>query len=366
MTTYAPAPGRSRLDVLLRRGTVPLLLSLAGGLLAGFALNQVLNRAIAGRTEASAFALLARVGPELETVLGSGQSAKEAINRLGRQLSLRATLVGTDGRVLGDSSVDPERVDALENHASRPEVLDARRTGSGVRTRYSSTVGERLVYAAVRLRGGEVLRLAFPEKDLARWEAPFRAQTLGLSVLASLLVAALLILARSRHAAELDLVRQALGSVERLERPADPGRVSEEAAILFSALGDLADDASERDASVRRAAALSRVIFDEVPAGLLVVDPALSLLGANPEAIRLLGASPAAIRSGEHILELVREKVVAGLFEEALEKGRATAVLRLSAERGGRTLEAVAIRVTPNARTAQAAAVAILRETPTR
>ncbi|MBK9375968.1 MAG: hypothetical protein IPN03_20190 [Holophagales bacterium] len=255
MTTYAPAPGRSRLDVLLRRGTVPLLLSLAGGLLAGFALNQVLNRAIAGRTEASAFALLARVGPELETVLGSGQSAKEAINRLGRQLSLRATLVGTDGRVLGDSSVDPERVDALENHASRPEVLDARRTGSGVRTRYSSTVGERLVYAAVRLRGGEVLRLAFPEKDLARWEAPFRAQTLGLSVLASLLVAALLILARSRHAAELDLVRQALGSVERLERPADPGRVSEEAAILFSALGDLADDASERDASVRRAAA---------------------------------------------------------------------------------------------------------------
>lgn len=366
MTTYAPSPGRSRFEGLLRRGAVPLLLSLAGGLLAGFALNQVLNRAIAGRTEASAFALLARVGPELETVLGSGQNAKEAINRLGRQLSLRATLIGTDGRVLGDSSVAPDRVDSLDNHATRPEVLDARRTGSGVRTRYSSTVGERLVYAAVRLRGGEVLRLAFPEKDLARWEAPFRTQTLGLSVLASLLVAALLILERSRHAAELGLVRQALGSIERLERPADPGRVSEEAAILFSALGDLADDASEREASTRRAAAVSRVIFDEVPAGLLVVDPALSLLGANPEAIRLLGASLAAIRSGEHILELVREKAVTGLFAEALEKGRATAVLTLSAERGGRTLEAVAIRVTPNARTAQAAAVAILRETPAR
>ena len=106
MTSQAPSPGRSRLEGLIRRGTMPLLLSLAGGLLAGFALNQVLNRAIAGRTEASAFALLARVGPELETVLGSGQSAKEAINRLGRQLSLRATLIGTDGRVLGDSSVE--------------------------------------------------------------------------------------------------------------------------------------------------------------------------------------------------------------------------------------------------------------------
>ena len=228
MTTLATPPGRSRLEGLLRRGIVPLLLSLAGGLLAGFAFNQVLDRAIAGRTEASAFALLARVGPDLEAVLASGQDAREAISRLGRQLSLRATLIATDGRVLGDSSVAPERVGSLENHANRPEVLEAGRTGRGVRTRFSSTVGERLVYAAVRLRGGEVLRLAFPEKDLSRWEAPFRRQTLGLSLLAGLLVAALLIRARSRHAAELGLVRQAVASAGRGERPPNPGSVSEE------------------------------------------------------------------------------------------------------------------------------------------
>lgn len=366
MTTLAPPPGRSRLEGLLRRGIVPLLLSLAGGLLAGFAFNQVLDRAIAGRTEASAFALLARVGPELETVLGTGGNAKVAVNQLGRQLSLRATLVGKDGTVLGDSSVDPDRIGSIENHGSRPEVLDALRTGTGARKRYSSTVGERLVYAAARLRGGEVLRLALPEKDLARWEAPFRTQTLGLSVLASLLVAALLTFARSRHAAEMGLVRQALGNVERFERPPDPGRVSEEAAILFCALGDLADRASQRDASARRDAAVSRVVFDEVPTGLVVVDPALSLLDANPAAIRLLGAGTAAIRPGEHILELVREKALAGLLEAALEKGRATAVLTLPAEKGGRTLEGSAVRLTPNARTGQAAAVVILRETPSR
>jgi two-component system phosphate regulon sensor histidine kinase PhoR len=364
MTTLATPSGRPRLAELLRLGIVPLLLSVTGGLLAGFAFNQVLDRAIAGRTEASAFALLARVGPDLEAVLGSGQDAQEAVSRLGRQLSLRATLIATDGRVLGDSSVEPQRIGSLENHANRPEVLEAARSGRGVRTRFSSTVGARLVYAAVRLRGGEVLRLAFPEKDLSRWEAPFRRQTLGLSVVAGLLVAALLIRARSRHTAELGLVRQAVASAERGERPPNPGPVSEETAVVFSVLGNLADLVSERAENARRAAAVSRIVFDDVPAGLLVVDPSLSLLEANSEAVRLLGAGSGPLRPGEHVLELVREKAVADLLEAALGKGRASCVLTLPPERGGRTLEASAIRVAPAARPGQPAAVAILRETP--
>ncbi|MBK9088239.1 MAG: PAS domain-containing protein [Holophagales bacterium] len=364
MTTLATAPGHSRLEGLLRRGIVPLLLSVAGGLLAGFAFNQVLDRAIAGRTEASAFALLARVGPDLEGVLASGQDAREAIRRLGRQLSLRATLIAADGRVLGDSSVVPERIGSLENHANRPEVLEATRSGRGVRTRFSSTVGDRLVYAAVRLRGGEVLRLAFPEKDLARWETPFRRQTLGLSILAGLLVAVLLIRARSSHAAELVLVRQAVAGAERGERPANPGPVTEETAVVFSALGNLADVTSERAAEARRAAGVSRIVFDEVPVGLLVVDPTLSLLDANPEAIRILGAGSGPLRPGEHVLELVREKALTGLLEAALQEGRASGLLTLPAERGGRTLEASAVRVAPGARPGLPAVVAILRETP--
>ena len=100
-----------------------------------------------------------------------------------------------------------------------------------------------------------------------------------------------------------------------------------------------------------------------MPAGLLVVDPSLSLLDANPEAIRLLGAASGPLRPGEHVLELVREKALTGLLEAALQEGRATGLLTLPAERGGRTLEASAVRVTPDARPGQPAAVAILRET---
>ena len=362
MTTPVTTAPPRRFQAILRLSAAPLLLAVAGGVLAGFLFNGVLERAIVRRTEASAFALLGRVGPDVESVLASGQDPKETIARLGRQLSLRATLIAADGRVLGDSAVDPGRLGSLENHADRPEVREARRNGTGVNTRYSSTVADRLVYAAARLRGGEVLRLAFPERDLSAWESPFRRQTLGLSVLAGLLVAALLVRARTRHASELDLVRKAIAGAGRGERPPNPGAVSEETAAVFSALGDLADLAAERAAGSRREAAVSRAVFEHVPVGILVVDADLSLLHANEEAVRLLGAAPGTARAGRHVLELAREKSSVDLLRAALATGHGTAPLTPPSAGEGRGLDASAFRVEDGASPGRPAAVVILRE----
>lgn len=363
MTPSENAPRRASSAPLLRRGAVPLLLALAGGLLAGFALNQVLERAISGRAEASAFALLARVGPDVQAVLASGGDPTGTIERLGRQLSLRATLVAGDGRVLADSGVERSRVAALENHANRPEIREAFASGRGVNTRFSSTLGTRLVYAAVRLEGGAVLRIAFPEKDLAAWEKPYRRQTLAISLLAGLLVAVLFTRARIRHAGELRVVRGAVAAVSRGERPARPGPVSEEAATVLADLGDLAELLEARDARTRRQAEVARTVFERVPAGLLVVDPRLSLLEANGEALRLLDVPPSEVRAGAHLLELVRERAIAAFVESALAGGEARATLSLPAERGGRTLAAEAVRL-PGGTTSpgEPAAVVLLRE----
>jgi PAS domain-containing protein len=220
-----------------------------------------------------------------------------------------------------------------------------------------------MVYAAARLRGGEVLRLAFPEDDLSRWEAPFRRLTLALSILAGLLVGALLIRSRSRHAAELGLVREAAVAAARGERPAYAGPVSEETAIVFSALGELADRAADRDARQRRSDTLHQTVFEAVPAGLLVADARLSLLAANGEAIRLLGAPPDSLRPGEHVLELARERSVSAFLEGALGGKALAATLALPPERGGRVLEARAVPIPGGGPPGQAALVVLLRDT---
>jgi len=329
---------------------------------AGAVLGRILEGAIAGRTEEAAFSLLERVGPDVEAVLASGGDPKETVDRIGRQLALRATLIATGGRVLGDSGVDRSRLDTLENHVGRPEVRDALRTGRGFEARFSSTLGQRLVYAATRLRTGEVLRLAFPEKDLSSWEAPYRRRVFLVCAAAGLLAGAIVARLRSRQAAELGLVLRAVEDVGRGQRPANPGAVSEETAEVHSALGDLLDQANEKSAAVVRQETVSRTIFDGIPTGLLVVDRDLSLLDANSAALGLLRLPPDALRRGEHVLELVREKDVADLLREALDGGRAAGPLRLATGSGDLELRAEAIRVSGEAAAGRPAAVAILRE----
>lgn len=69
----------------------------------------------------------------------------------------RVTLINPDGSVLYDSE---EPAEEMENHANRPEVADAIEVGSGSSERSSSTLGEIMLYEAVRLDNGTVVRLA--------------------------------------------------------------------------------------------------------------------------------------------------------------------------------------------------------------
>ena len=69
----------------------------------------------------------------------------------------RVTLIAADGTVTYDGLADASE---MENHADRPEVIDALATGSGSSDRPSETAGYVSLYEAVRLDDGEVVRLS--------------------------------------------------------------------------------------------------------------------------------------------------------------------------------------------------------------
>jgi signal transduction histidine kinase len=77
----------------------------------------------------------------------------------------RVTLVSPDGTVLYDSRVDAA---SLENHASRPEIADAYRTGEGESDRDSDTLGYVSLYHAKRLPSGNVVRLGLERSSVGR------------------------------------------------------------------------------------------------------------------------------------------------------------------------------------------------------
>lgn len=71
--------------------------------------------------------------------------------------SHRITLIEPDGTVTYDSVVD---VTMLENHLNRQEVKEALNNETGESVRYSTTLSQKMVYYAVRLDNGEVLRIS--------------------------------------------------------------------------------------------------------------------------------------------------------------------------------------------------------------
>lgn len=101
----------------------------------------------------------AELANEVRIVAASLNSSPSYLSTL-KRLHLdgtRITLVGADGDVLYDSDIDEA---TMEDHGNRPEIEQALKTGRGSADRSSSTLGEVMLYEAMRLADGSVIRLA--------------------------------------------------------------------------------------------------------------------------------------------------------------------------------------------------------------
>lgn len=106
----------------------------------------------------------------------------------------RLTIIARDGRVIADSENDPSR---MENHAHRPEVIEALAGRDGWSVRSSPTMGGDFLYAAVPVREG-ALRFAVPISKITPQVLQIRNQVLVSTALA-FLPSVLLALLFARH-----------------------------------------------------------------------------------------------------------------------------------------------------------------------
>jgi two-component system, OmpR family, phosphate regulon sensor histidine kinase PhoR len=81
----------------------------------------------------------------------------------GKDSGTRFTVILPSGKVIGDTDNDPSK---MENHANRPEIIDALSGLMGVSTRYSHTLSETMMYVAIPItQDGKiagVVRAALP------------------------------------------------------------------------------------------------------------------------------------------------------------------------------------------------------------
>ncbi len=90
------------------------------------------------------------------TRLGLEASGEDYLRNIAAE-NLRITWVDGNGTVLFDTQAD---VSSMDNHAQREEILEAMAYGKGTSQRYSDTLTTVMLYSAVRLQDGTVLRVA--------------------------------------------------------------------------------------------------------------------------------------------------------------------------------------------------------------
>ncbi len=220
----------------------------------------------------------------------------------------RVTVIAADGQVLADSQSDPR---TMENHAGRPEIVEAMAKGDGHSIRHSVTINRDLLYYAVRqnqLNGSPiVLRFALPLETVDEVLATFR-RSLWLASFVILLVAG---------GASLLLSRSFTGRVERLKefsrrvaegdfRPL-PRDGSRDALDVLGA--SLNRTAARLDRTIRTLTGernLSSAILGSMVEGVAVVNGSERLLFANPGFAEILGLDVPP-KPGSALVEVVRQ-----------------------------------------------------------
>ena len=221
-----------------------------------------------------------------------------------------------DGTVVGDSELSADELATLENHATRPEIQQARRDGVGIARRYSDTLKTNMLYVAVKVQnpsapGLSEVRLALPLTEIGEQLAVVRHSSvaaMAIGFLAALAIAwgaSALLSRRVRAIAEM-AERYAAGDLS--PAPADYG--TDEIGIVARVLDDSMREIGSRVTQRETDRARMEAILNGMSEGVLVVTPQGRLQLVNDAARRMLKVDDPP--EGRHYLEIARHPDIAG------------------------------------------------------
>ncbi len=239
-------------------------------------------------------------------------------------LNKRVTIIAADGRVLGESHEDRAQ---MENHAGRPEIVQAQLTGQGSATRYSQTVDYDMLYVAttVRSRGALVgfVRLAVPlsqvQANLNHLQRAWGLATLAAAALAALL-AVWIAASATRPLRDLNEAAAHMGQGQWDSRLIP--RTQDEIGQLTRTFNAMADQLHIHLQALEVERSRMAAVLGGMTDGAVIVDQAGLIQLVNPAAEGLFDLEPdAAI--GQSLMQALRAYQINDLWQQSLQSNEA-------------------------------------------
>lgn len=231
----------------------------------------------------------------------------------------RVTVIDNAGRVLADSAHDPE---TMENHAHRPEIVQAYSSGAGQSVRHSATLDRDLVYRAVRYQPAAgppvVIRMALPLAKIDLSLAELRRRLFSASLLMLLLGGGASLIYFRVFAARVERLKDFSRRVAAGDfRPLPAERARDELAELADTLNETARRLDGTIQSLSGERHRSSAILRSMVEGVAVIDAGQKIVFSNRAFSEILNLDPAAIE-GRPVIEVVRHSDLLELIRRAL------------------------------------------------
>jgi two-component system phosphate regulon sensor histidine kinase PhoR len=231
-----------------------------------------------------------RKGSETELISYYSEQAK----RIKEATNERLTYVRADGKVLGDSDQKSEQMD---NHLTRPEIAAAAVDGIGYATRYSDTLKENMLYAAIPVKNDLQVTTGFLRISMSLEQVGKSIRSLWYFLLIGLIILFLI--------AGLVSYRIAKGithPIEKMTKVAQqitnlnygsrvPAYSNDEVGQLGQAINRMSESLQQQMARIQENERRLQGVMENMMSGIMMIDREERIMLLNPSAETILGFS---------------------------------------------------------------------------
>ena len=306
------------------------LLSLLALLVLGAYLSGVLRQTYIDRLEAQLVSEARLLGDVLVPALGAEGTPADLDDRARHWsdlLDARVTIVAVDGTVLGESHEDRTQ---MGNHANRPEITGALNEGQGSSTRFSSTIGQEMMYTALPITtGGQtlgVVRLAMPletvDANVARVQGILTTATLIIMAL-TVLLAAFVSYRTTRPVRKLTEAVRQMTAGPLIDSPVAASR--DEVGELTQAFNAMSVQLGEQIRTLQTEGAKLSGVLQKMTDGVLIVGQDGRVQLINPAAERMFAVESSAALDNS-LVQVVQHHLPVEMWQRCQETGESQSV----------------------------------------
>jgi two-component system, OmpR family, phosphate regulon sensor histidine kinase PhoR len=264
------------------------------------------------------------IGVDIKDLALNGQYSQvnTIINEIAKKNNTRITVIRIDGQVIGESDQD---IKTMEDHSSRPEFIQAIKSGFGRQIRYSETTKREMMYIAIPLLQNNkpivVIRTSAYLSEIQKTISAVNKKIINSAIVLTILALLLAVLS-SRNLTKP--IRVITSVAERIKKGEFDSRIvlkrKDEIGRLSSSINEMAESLNELFSTLKAEREEIKSILSSMAEGLIVLDEKEKIALANDNFKAIVGFAEDNIQ-GKYYWEVIKNMQFSDLVKEIKETG---------------------------------------------